>query len=115
MKTRKGSNLNIHRSSIRRLRSLAAVYAAMLAIAPCSAIEIPEEVLEAEARRVEVVAKVSEPTVAVFDPAGEGGGSGVLISADGFALLLGTVLWLGATWAHGALGGQPAGVWAFLG
>ena len=45
-----------------------------------------------------------------FMPYGRG-----LKSADGFALLLGTILWLGATWAHGALGGQPAGVWAFLG
>ena len=36
-------------------------------------------------------------------------------SADAFALVTGTILWLGATWAHGALGGQPAGAWAFLG
>ena len=36
-------------------------------------------------------------------------------SADGFALLFGTILWLAASWAHGALGGMPAGVWAFLG
>ncbi len=58
----------------------------MLAFAPCHAIEIPPEVREAEARRIEVVARVSAPTVAVFDAAGEGGGSGVLISADGYAL-----------------------------
>ena len=45
-----------------------------------------------------------------FLPYGRG-----LKSADGFALLFGTLLWLGATWAHGALGGRPAGVWAFLG
>ncbi|HYC96089.1 MAG TPA: NnrU family protein [Sphingomicrobium sp.] len=45
-----------------------------------------------------------------FIPYGRG-----LKSADGFALLTGTILWLGATWAHQALGGQPAGVWAFLG
>lgn len=45
-----------------------------------------------------------------FVPYGRG-----LKSADGFALLFGTLLWLGATWAHGALGGRPAGVWAFLG
>jgi uncharacterized membrane protein len=45
-----------------------------------------------------------------FIPYGRG-----LKSADGFALLFGTLLWLGATWAHGALGGMPAGVWAFLG
>ena len=45
-----------------------------------------------------------------FLPYGRG-----LKSADGFALLFGTLLWLGATWAHGALSGRPAGVWAFLG
>jgi uncharacterized membrane protein len=45
-----------------------------------------------------------------FMPYGRG-----LKSADGFALSFGTLLWLGATWAHGALGGLPAGVWAFLG
>lgn len=45
-----------------------------------------------------------------FVPYGKG-----LKSADGFALVTGTVLWLAATWAHGALGGRPAGVWAFLG
>lgn len=36
-------------------------------------------------------------------------------SADGFALLFGTAFWLVATWAHGALGGSSAGVWAILG
>lgn len=44
-----------------------------------------------------------------FLPYGRG-----LKSADGFALLGGTLLWLGATWAHGALGYRPAGVWAFF-
>ena len=44
-----------------------------------------------------------------FIPYGRG-----LKSADGFALLLGTLLWLGASWAHEPLGGRPAGVWAFL-
>ena len=45
-----------------------------------------------------------------FIPYGRG-----LKSADSFALLLGTLLWLAATWAHGALGYRPAGVWAFFG
>ena len=45
-----------------------------------------------------------------FVPYGTG-----LKSADGFALITGTVLWLAATWAHGAQGGRPAGVWVFLG
>ena len=33
---------------------------------------------------------------------------------DGFALIGGTLLWLAATYAHGALGYRPAGVWAFF-
>ena len=45
-----------------------------------------------------------------FIPYGQG-----LKSADGFALITGTILWLAATWAHGALGYRPAGIWAFFG
>ena len=45
-----------------------------------------------------------------FLPYGRG-----LKSADAFALVTGTIVWLAATWAHGALGYRPAGVWAFLG
>ena len=45
-----------------------------------------------------------------FIPYGRG-----LKSADGFALVSGTLLWLAASWAHGALGRRSAGVFAFLG
>jgi uncharacterized membrane protein len=45
-----------------------------------------------------------------FVPYGRG-----LKSADAFALTGGTLLWLVATWAHGALGHRPAGIWAFFG
>ena len=44
-----------------------------------------------------------------FVPYGRG-----LKSADGFALVTGTLLWLVASWAHQALGYRPAGVWAFF-
>jgi uncharacterized membrane protein len=40
-------------------------------------------------------------------------GRGVAIT-DGFALGGGTILWLAATWAHGALGYRPAGIFAFF-
>jgi len=33
----------------------------------------------------------------------------------GFALVAGTLLWLIATWAHGALGGRPAWIWVVFG
>lgn len=44
-----------------------------------------------------------------FIPFGRG-----LASPGTFALVGGTLLWLGATWAHGALGYHPAGIWAFF-
>ncbi|MEQ7872971.1 NnrU family protein [Sphingomonas sp. ASV193] len=34
---------------------------------------------------------------------------------DGFALVVGTILWLAITWAHGALGYQRAGIFHFFG
>ena len=44
-----------------------------------------------------------------FFPYGRG-----LKSADAFALIGGTLLWLVATWAHGALGYRAAGIWVFF-
>ena len=43
-------------------------------------------VLAAEAERVAVIKRASEAAVAIFEASGQGGGSGVLISPDGFAL-----------------------------
>ncbi len=43
-------------------------------------------VLEAEQRRVDVIARAANAAVAIFDSKGAGGGSGVVISADGLAL-----------------------------
>jgi serine protease Do len=43
-------------------------------------------VLQAEDQRVAAIAKASAATVAVFDGAGAGGGSAVLISSDGYAV-----------------------------
>ena len=44
------------------------------------------QVREAESKRVEVIERVAPTVVAVFAKGGAGGGSGVLISKDGFAL-----------------------------
>jgi S1-C subfamily serine protease len=44
------------------------------------------KVMEAEKQRIAAVEKVRPAVVAVFDPGGQGGGSGVLISDDGYAL-----------------------------
>src|SRR5207247_6795833 len=43
-------------------------------------------VLDAEKQRVDTIARISHPTIAIFDSNGQGGGSGVIISPDGYAL-----------------------------
>jgi S1-C subfamily serine protease len=64
---------------------------ALLAIAVLTpafvvAAEPDPAVLAAEAARVETIARISNPTIAIFDPNGQGGGSGVIVSPDGYAL-----------------------------
>ena len=44
------------------------------------------DVLQAQQQRIDVMRKVAATVVAIFSPDGNGGGSGVLISADGYAL-----------------------------
>jgi hypothetical protein len=52
-----------------------------------TAADSPDQaVLAAEAERVAVVERICRPTLAIFDSGGQGGGSGVLISSDGYAL-----------------------------
>jgi serine protease Do len=48
--------------------------------------EVPTPVLQAETDRVAVLERICQTAVAIMSPNGQGGGSGVLISADGFAL-----------------------------
>src|SRR5689334_11665928 len=56
----------------------------LLAVQTLSAAE--PDVIKAEADRIAVVEKASRATIAVFSPTGDGGGSGVVISPDGYAL-----------------------------
>jgi len=68
---------------------LAGGYAIALAVAsPLAAApgEVDPAVLQAEAQRVAVIAKVAPAVLAIFSPTGAGGGSGVVISPDGYAL-----------------------------
>jgi S1-C subfamily serine protease len=51
-----------------------------------AAADVPQAVLDAQAARVRLVEQVAPTVVCVFGRDGGGGGSGVLISADGFAL-----------------------------
>ncbi len=47
---------------------------------------VPQAVLEAEAARIAVMDGVKDSVLAIFSPTGRGGGSGVVISPDGYAL-----------------------------
>src|SRR5690606_18361122 len=58
---------------------------AVAIMSPIAAAASPA-VIEAQARRVAVVEKVAPSVVAIFSRGGAGGGSGVLITSDGYAL-----------------------------
>jgi serine protease Do len=49
-------------------------------------LEVSPAVLAAEQARIAAIAKASRSAVAVFEKGGQGGGSGVVITADGYAL-----------------------------
>jgi serine protease Do len=51
-----------------------------------AAVTPDEAVLAAEKERVATIQRISQPTLAIFDSKGQGGGSGVIISPDGYAL-----------------------------
>jgi len=72
----------------RRLWILLAAFAsvAMVSAGEVFALDVPESVLQAEANRVATIANITRPTIAIFDRHGQGGGSGVVISPDGYAL-----------------------------
>jgi serine protease Do len=55
-------------------------------IAASSTAFAQQDVLQDQAQRVAVVAKIKPAVVAIFAQGGQGGGTGVLISDDGFAL-----------------------------
>jgi S1-C subfamily serine protease len=69
------------------------IYISALVLASCLAAGLsraastpPPEVLAAESQRIALMSKAAPCVLAIFDPSGQGGGSGVVISADGFAL-----------------------------
>jgi S1-C subfamily serine protease len=66
---------------------LAGLGAALVAVAaPGGAADVPAEVVKAEARRIAAIEKVRPAVVSIFAPGGGGGGSGVLIDPEGYAL-----------------------------
>jgi S1-C subfamily serine protease len=56
------------------------------AAAAAQAAEPDPQVLAAETQRAETIERISRPTLSIFGPDGSGGGSGVVISSDGYAL-----------------------------
>ena len=55
-------------------------------IAVAQPLDVPADVLASQAKRIAAIKKASASTVMVFANEGKGGGSGVLISPDGYAL-----------------------------
>ncbi len=67
------------------MRNLAAI-AALLLLPSFGMAQVDPAVLKAEQERIAVVKRCVASTLAVFSPGGQGGGSGVVISPDGYAL-----------------------------
>ncbi|MCA9081656.1 MAG: trypsin-like peptidase domain-containing protein, partial [Planctomycetaceae bacterium] len=55
-------------------------------LATAQEVQVPAPVLEAQQRRIEVIQRAAPAVVAIFAAGGKGGGSGVIISPDGFAV-----------------------------
>lgn len=71
-------------SSAALLLALAATVA--ISRTPCAADEAFDRVVAEQSRRIEVIARARAATVAIFSRDGRGGGSGVLLTPDGFCV-----------------------------
>ena len=83
------SNKSFGRTGRCRVASVAALSLILLSAslaAPCRAAGVDDGVLKDEAARVAAIARAIPSVVCVFADQGHGGGSGVLISNDGYAL-----------------------------
>jgi S1-C subfamily serine protease len=76
----------LHLAMYSRISVLITLAAALALTCSLAVADVPSEVLKAEAQRIAAVEKVRSAVVAIFAPGGRGGGSGVLIDADGYAL-----------------------------
>src|SRR4051812_46783296 len=77
------------KTAIRNPQSVGAALMAIAAVLLPTAAQATDPdpaVLAAESARVETIARISQPTIAIFDPNGQGGGSGEIISPDGYGL-----------------------------
>lgn len=60
--------------------------ALLLMVSSLHAADVPTPVIAAQQARIDTINKAMPAVVAIFDPEGKGGGSGVLVTADGFAI-----------------------------
>ncbi|MCS5632278.1 MAG: serine protease, partial [Pirellulaceae bacterium] len=72
------------RTTQTRISVLAVVL--LLCTSTVHAVDVASSVLSAQAKRIAAIRKASASTVMVFAAGGNGGGSGVLISPEGYAL-----------------------------
>ncbi len=70
------------------VQTIATASLALLAFAAVNVArgEVAEAVRQAEQQRIDAIAKAVQPAIAIFSADGNGGGSGVVISPDGYAL-----------------------------
>ncbi len=78
--------LDAHRIGRAGRRVLVLLAAAVCGLAGVAQAEVDPAVMQAEAERIAVMARAREPALAIFSNGGQGGGSGVVISPDGYAL-----------------------------
>ncbi len=71
---------------VARALAILGVILSGLTVVMVHADDVDPRVLEAETKRIAAVEKVRASVVAIFGPNGQGGGSGVVISKDGYAL-----------------------------
>ena len=57
-----------------------------LLIAPATAMAVDPAVIAAERQRIDLIERIAPSVVAIFAPGGQGGGSGVLISGNGYTI-----------------------------
>src|SRR3954447_26135587 len=76
----------LRRRILARADVLAALVLSLVAVQQSAQAQLDPRLEQLESRRIAVIDKLKPSVVAVFAPGGQGGGSGVLISPDGYAL-----------------------------
>src|SRR5262245_1695436 len=71
---------------MRTSRLLLAIAPAAVVLAALAHADLDPKLKQAEEQRVAAIEKVKPAVIAIFSPGGQGGGSGVLVSDDGYAL-----------------------------